>query len=104
MYIKKFQITFKHRKRKVKERRWHVSEIETILKENQEIYDANQRKLNSLKLELVKLENATWINFFWGQSHLSKSQLMDMNLNDSHYFANWKCYSRLNQWRSMHIN
>jgi len=36
-----------------------VSEIESVLKENQEIYDANQRKLNSLKLELVKLDNAT---------------------------------------------
>ena len=29
------------------------------MKEKQEIYDANQRKLNSLKLELVKLDNAT---------------------------------------------
>ena len=36
-----------------------MSEIESVLKENQEIYDANQRKLNSLKLELVKLDNAT---------------------------------------------
>ena len=58
----------------MKERRWHVSEIESISKENQEIYDANQRKLNSLKLELVKLDKATWLHFFWGQSHLSKSQ------------------------------
>ena len=36
-----------------------MSEIESILKENQEIYDTNQRNLNSLKLELVKLDNAT---------------------------------------------
>ena len=54
--------------------RWHVSEIESILKKDQEIYDANQKKLNSLKLELVKLDNSTWINFFWGQSHLPKGQ------------------------------
>ena len=56
---KKLQITFKHMKRKVKETRWHVSEMESVLKENQEIYDANQRKVNSLELELVKLDNPT---------------------------------------------
>ena len=50
--------------------------MENILKENQKIYDANQRKLNSLQLELVKSDNATWLHFFWGQSHLSKSQLV----------------------------
>ena len=43
----------------MKERRWHVSEIESVLKENQEIYDANQRKLNPLQLELVKSHIAT---------------------------------------------
>ena len=38
------QIAFKYRKRKVEERRGHVSEIENILKENQVIYDANQKE------------------------------------------------------------
>ena len=33
------------------------SEIENIWKECQEVYDANQRELNSLQLELVKSDN-----------------------------------------------
>ena len=56
-----------YRKRKVKERRWHVSGIENILKENQEIYGANQRELSSVQLEyVIKSDNATWFHFFWG--------------------------------------
>ena len=85
----------------MKERRWHVSEIENILKENQKIYDANQRKLNSLQLELVKSDNATWLHFFWGQSYLSKSQLVWI-LMIAITLQIKKCYSRLNQCRLMH--
>ena len=33
------------------------SKIEHFLKEHQEIYNANQRELNSLQLELVKSDN-----------------------------------------------
>ena len=71
------------------------------MKENQEIYDANQRELNSLQFELVKSDNAAWLHFFLRRI-LFIQEPSGMNLNDSHYFANWKCYSRLNQCRSMH--
>ena len=84
---KKLQITFKYRKRKVEERRWYVSEIDNILKENQEIYDANQRELNSLQLELVKSVNISWLHFFL-RPILFIQEPTGMNLNDSHYFAN----------------
>ena len=44
----------------MKERRWHVSEIENMLKEHQEICGANQRELNSLQLEyIIKSDNAS---------------------------------------------
>ena len=36
-----------------------------------------KEKLNSVKLELVKSDNATLLQFFWGQNHLY--------LNDSQY-------------------
>ena len=60
---KKLQVTFRYRKRKVKERRWHVSDIENILKDHQDLYGANQRELSSLQLEtiyiIIKSDNAT---------------------------------------------
>ena len=60
----------------------YVSEVENICKELQEVYDANQRGLNSLQLELVKSDNkllydyiflkampfilwANWYEYWW---------------------------------------
>ena len=42
-YTQKLQVTFKYRTKKVKERRWHVSDIENILTEHQDLYGAIQR-------------------------------------------------------------
>ena len=44
----------------MKERRGHVSDIENILKEHQELYGGNQRELSSPQLEyMIKSDNAT---------------------------------------------
>ena len=39
-------------------------EIQNILKEHQELCDANNRELYSIRLELVKSDNATLLKFF----------------------------------------
>ena len=42
-----------------------LSKIENFLKERQEIYNANQRELNSLQLELVKSDNQFLYDYFF---------------------------------------
>ena len=56
----------------------YVSEIENIWKESQEVYDANQRELNCLQLELVKSENKLLYDYFFseGNAIYSSSQLV----------------------------
>ena len=56
----------------------HLSEIENIWKELQEVYDANQRELNSLQLELVKSDNKLLYDYTFseGNAICSSSQLV----------------------------
>ena len=85
---KKLQVTFKYRKRKVKERRWHVSDIENILKDHQDLYGANQRELSSLQLEIIynKIRQCYLITLFLRvMSFIQEPK--GMNLNDGHNFA-----------------
>ena len=53
------------KKRKANEKGWRFSKIENFLKERQEIYNANQRELNSVKLELVKSDNQFLYDYFF---------------------------------------
>ena len=56
----------------------YVREIENIWKELQEVYDANQRGLNSLQLELVKSGNKLLYDYIFsgGNAISSLSQLV----------------------------
>ena len=56
----------------------YVSEIENIWEESQEVYDANQRELNCLQLELVKSDNKLLYDYIFseGNAIYSSSQLV----------------------------
>ena len=56
----------------------YVSEVENICKELQEVYDAIQRGLNSLRLELVKSDNKLLYDYIFseGNAIYSLSQLV----------------------------
>ena len=56
----------------------YVSEVENIWKELQEVYDANQRGLNSLQLELVKSDNKLLYDYIFSEGNdiYSLSQLV----------------------------
>ena len=56
----------------------YVSEIENIWKERKEVYDANQRELNCLQLELVKSDNKLLYDYIFpeGNAIYSSSQLV----------------------------
>ena len=81
----------------------YVSEIENIWKESQEAYDANQRELNCLQLELVKSDNKLLYDYIFseGNAIYSSSQL-SMNIDDSHNFVIWKSFFRFNQCGSVY--
>ena len=59
------------------------------------------KKIKFSTAGISKIRQCYLITFFLRQSSFIQEPT-GMNLNDSHYFANWKCYSRLNQCRSMH--
>ena len=72
------------------------------MKERQEIYNANQRELNSLQLELVKSDNEfLYDNFFFMEAMSFALVPTGMIINNSHNFGIWKCYSKFNQWKSI---
>ena len=56
----------------------YVSEIENVWKELQEVYDANQRGLNSLQLKLVKSHSKLLYDYIFseGNAIYSLSQLV----------------------------
>ena len=66
-----------------------LSKTENFLKERQEIYNANQRELNSLQLELVKSDNQfLYDSFFFFMEGMSFAlEPTGMIINNRYNFA-----------------
>ena len=65
------------------------------------VYNANQKKLNSPQLELVKSDHKLLFDYFFVEAMSFSLEPPGMIINDSHKFAILKCYYGFNQYRSI---